>query len=147
MPRNRRIDQTADEADRFPQPAPEIRGEKAPDLQEQAAENACEVVAAEEADLPVKAETLTALKEAREGDIIEYQGRGWSVIPLGMEVVMTAIGDDGKTLGGPDNFVAFKSYEEFKATKLSGPPRVFPSSPIAVITTSIPSGMTDHPRP
>src|SRR6266545_4960895 len=114
MPRNKRIDQTADQAERLPLFAAEIRGEKAPDLQEQAAENAREVVAAEEADSPVKAETLTALKEAREGDIIEYQGRGWSVIPLGVEDVMMAIGDDGKTLGGPDNFVAFKSYEEFE---------------------------------
>jgi hypothetical protein len=130
MSRKKRIDQSADEADRLPLFAAEIRGEgeaerlplfadevlgeRAPDLQEQAAENVREVVGAEDADSPVKAETLMALKEAREGDIIECQGRGWSVTPLVVEVMMTAIGADGKNLGGPDNFIAFKSYEEFE---------------------------------
>ena len=36
-----------------------------------------------------------------------------SLHPLAVEVVMMAIGADGKTLGGPDNFVAFTSYEKF----------------------------------
>src|SRR6266545_4628575 len=89
---------SVDEAERFPLFADQIRGEQD----------------GKEADWPMKGETPPPVKEAREGDIIEYQDGRWSVAPLEGAVVMTAIGADGKSLSGPDNLVVFKSYEEFE---------------------------------
>ncbi len=75
MPRNKRIDQTADEAERLPLFAAEIRGEKSPNLQEQTAENVREVVGVEERrreSLQAAERGEISLADAR--DMIEIAG-------------------------------------------------------------------------
>lgn len=64
-----------------------------------------------------KATPAAEVKEARKGDIIEYQGRRWSVTPQTTGVMLTSVDENGEIVGGPGNFHDFDTYEDFeKAT-------------------------------